>query len=226
MVLLNIDTLSDSEIRYIAQQEDLEDWDTLSREDLIDSLLELYSDEDTSQPLTRSRDHKYFNTLATTQSDISSLPGVSPVTSQYNETYIKIAGRDSNWVYAYWEINGNNLSEIQQNQSSLFLRVTAKAKGKEAEQSFEIGINYEDNNWNIELPWFGRTYVFSLICKNGDQEEVLCSSVEHYVAEYYYTKHIQDLKDPERYNLLVSAMTSKDGHLVDCQAVREILENA
>ncbi|MCF0238745.1 MAG: DUF4912 domain-containing protein, partial [Sphaerochaetaceae bacterium] len=45
MVLINIDTLSDSELRYIAQQENLEDWETLSRENLIEELTEIYEEE-------------------------------------------------------------------------------------------------------------------------------------------------------------------------------------
>lgn len=226
MVLLNIDTLSDSEIRYIAQQEDIEDWDTLSREDLIDCLKELYSDTEAPTDLTRSRDHKYFNTLASAQSDVSSLPGVSPVSDHYNETYFHVVDRDANWVYAFWEINENIMEEILQNHDSLVIKVSADATKTEAEQSYEININVNDTNWNIELPWFGRTYSFTLIRRSASQDIVLCKSSKHYIQKYFFAEHPEELKNPNTYHILVSSMVSKDGHILNCQQVKEIVENA
>ena len=45
MILINIESLSDNELRNIAQQEDLADWENLSREDLIEGLEELYGED-------------------------------------------------------------------------------------------------------------------------------------------------------------------------------------
>lgn len=226
MVLLNIDTLSDSEIRYIAQQEDIEDWDTLSREDLIDNLKELYSDTVAPTELTRSRDHKYFNTLSSAPSDVSSLPGVSPVSDHYNETYFHVVSRDANWVYAFWEINETTIEEIKTKHDALVIKVSADATATEVEQSYEININEDDTNWNIELPWSGRTYSFALIRRSASEDIVLCKSSKHYIQKHYFEEHPEELRNPESYYLLVSSMVSKDGHILNCQQVKEIVENA
>ena len=42
MVLINIESLSDNELRIIAKQEELEDWDYLNRHELIYELQDLY----------------------------------------------------------------------------------------------------------------------------------------------------------------------------------------
>ncbi len=46
MVLINLDLLSDAELRYIARQEGFSDWETLDREDLTEQLQEKYEEED------------------------------------------------------------------------------------------------------------------------------------------------------------------------------------
>ncbi len=46
MILINIDSLSTTELQYIAQQECLEDWQTLDREELIDALEEAFGEQD------------------------------------------------------------------------------------------------------------------------------------------------------------------------------------
>lgn len=220
MVLLNIETLSDSEIRYIAQQEDIEDWDSLSREDLIEILQDIYADVDADTDVTRSRDHKYFNTLASAQSDVSSLPGVSPVTDKYNETYINVIGRDSNWVYAFWEVAENKKKEMAEEKASLVVCV------KSDSEYFEIAVSLEDNNWNVELPWDGKKYVFKLISRTSAGDEVLCSSAPYQIPVCYYKNHTSELKKASVFKLLVPSMTSVDGQISHCPAVKEIVENA
>lgn len=55
MVLINLDLLSDAELRYIARQEGFSDWETLDREDLTEQLQEKYEEEDEgdNRPVTR-----------------------------------------------------------------------------------------------------------------------------------------------------------------------------
>ena len=51
MVLINIGSLSENELRNIASQEDLEDWETLSRDELIDALEDLYDEDENSSSM-------------------------------------------------------------------------------------------------------------------------------------------------------------------------------
>ena len=46
MVLINIDSLSLNELAYIAQIEDIQGYEDMSRDELIDELKELYEEED------------------------------------------------------------------------------------------------------------------------------------------------------------------------------------
>lgn len=226
MVLINIDTLSDAEIRYIAQQEDLEDWETLSREDLIENLQELYSDQDINPEISQTSQHKLFNSLSGTQSNVDQLPGVSPVTDKYNETYLNISSRDPNWVYAFWEISDNKKKELKKDDCAIAIHVCALKTDTEEQESFDIDVSYEDTSWNIELPWNKRTYVFSLVAKYMDHTEVLDSTDKLYVPQPYFALNKDKLKDSDYYQLLIKPMTSKDGNLINNSGVREIIENA
>jgi hypothetical protein len=50
MILINIDSLSTTELQYIAQQEGLATWQSLDREALIDALEEAFEDQDDEIP--------------------------------------------------------------------------------------------------------------------------------------------------------------------------------
>ena len=116
MVLINIESLSDNELRIIAQQEELEDWDSLSRQELIDELQDLY-DEDNERTLDSdagSSRRKFVNTLTDVQLDnVLSLPGVEALPDQYNETCIHLIMKDFNWAYVFWSLSAQQLKELE-----------------------------------------------------------------------------------------------------------------
>ena len=70
MVLINIETLTDSELKSIACQEDIEDWESLSREELIDELESIYEDNDDSD-FSGTLRQKYVSSLIPGKSDYS-----------------------------------------------------------------------------------------------------------------------------------------------------------
>ena len=125
MVLINIESLSDNELRIIAQQEELEDWDSLTRQELIDELQDLY-DEDidrTNDIVSSSR--KFVNTLTDVQTDnVLSLPGVEALPDQYNETSIHLIMKDFNWAYVFWSLSVQQMKELEESGCNLILRNT------------------------------------------------------------------------------------------------------
>lgn len=83
MILINIDSLSTTELQYIAQQEGLENWQTLDREKLIDELEEAYGeqDDDISSSATKNKANRkrFCNALTDfrgNMQNVQGLPGV------------------------------------------------------------------------------------------------------------------------------------------------------
>ena len=228
MVLINIDTLSDSELRCIAQQEDIDDWDVLSREDLIDSIKELYEDENRLE-LTDSSytGHRYVRTLTTTDHEGSfELPGVEGLPARYNETSIHFITKDANWAYAFWSLSPQDQSLIDECGDTLAIRTVVLAKGNLPESSFDIEIPGSDLEWNFELPWAGREYKAFLLRKGNESETILAESKVISVGESWLSKHPEILKNKDTFDVLVTSLVTKCGEVINNRQVREILEKA
>jgi len=229
MVLINIDTLSDSELRCIAQQEDIEDWEVLSREDLIDSIKELYEDENRLELAHPSyTGHRYVRTLTATDHESSfELPGVEGLPAKYNETSIHFITKDANWAYAFWSLSPQDQSLVDESDDSLVIRSVVLAKGELPESSFDIDILGSDLEWSFELPWAGREYKALLVRKSIDNSEsVLAESNIISVGESWLSKHPEVLKDKDTFDVLVTSLVTKGGKVINNRQVREILEKA
>lgn len=104
MVLVDIDTLSEAELRDIAQRLDVEDWDSLSREDLIEAIEDNYDDEDVPERISgaSSGGHKYVKVLSKMEHEGGfGAPGVEDLPETYNETSIYLILKDANWAYVF-----------------------------------------------------------------------------------------------------------------------------
>lgn len=225
MVLLNISTLSDEEIRYIAQQEEIDGWDTLERQDLIELIQEIYEDSSDLQQEDNERfSHKYIHNISKTDSEVPLFPGVEPVRDDYNETYIHMVLKDRSWVYAYWEISENRKKELEEASKEVLIKVTALATADEEETSYEISVQDSDRSWTIELPLEGREYVLSLVARSASQEdEVLASTQKLYKSRIYFKDHQEELSKPEVFHIMVPPMTSISGKVRKNETVREII---
>jgi uncharacterized protein len=227
MVLVDIDTLSEAELRDIAQQLEVEDWEDLSREDLIEAIEDNYDDEDMPDRLSggASSGHRYIKMMTKAEHEGGfGFPGVEELPEFYNETSICLLLKDFNWAYAFWNIGPNTLEELEQSQAELLIRVAVLNKNGEAEDSYEIGIDKEDSDWSVELPWSGRDYRAYLVARCGQKEEVLAQSNVICVRESWLASHIEVLENPARFNLLMSALVTKEGSVINNMQVRELFE--
>ena len=227
MVLVDIDTLTDSELRVIAQQLDVEDWESLSREDLIESIEDSYDDEGASERITdpSATGHRYVKTLTSSEYQGSfGFPGVEELPASYNETSIYLLLRDANWAYAFWNVSPNNMAQVEEKGSELVLRISVLGKEGKQEDSFDIGIAKEDVDWCVELPWTGKEYRASLVAQKGGKEEVLAQSNVVAVQKSWLSSHIDALNEPGRFNLLVSSLVTKEGSVINNRQVRVLLE--
>lgn len=227
MVLINIDNLSDAELRYIGQQEELDDWENLSREELIDALEELYEDEVavTAIPSASSTGHRFVKTLTDVESDNDlSLPGVEPLPEVYNETAIHFILKDANWAYAFWSISSQEEKEIEESGSSLVIRTIGKDVASSTKSEYEIDITLDDHKWNIELPWPGYEYIVQLVCRGADgSDKILCESESIKTIRSWFSMHKEELLIEDTFNKHFAPLVSKGGTMLFNRQVRELL---
>lgn len=224
MVLLNLETLTDSELQSIASQEDIDDWESLSREELIEEIESIYEDAgdlETSGTLKQ----KYLNTLNPGNTDFGRLPGVSDIPKHYNKTYINLTQKDDSWVYVFWNLSENEYKQVEDVEGiSFVIRAVALAENGKSELSYDIGITIHDKCWTVEMPWPGRTYVAKLVKINEDgSEEIVCTSNTVYRPISWLSTHRSAIEDPKGYTLLVKPLISRDGVPVNCNVVNNII---
>lgn len=214
MVLINIDRLSDSELKYIAEQEELDNYASLSRDEIIDALEEIYEDESVSSE--KPENAKFIKTLTNTESDVSQLPGVTPLPKNYNQTEIHCILRDSNWAYAFWGINESEKAKLEEDGN--YKLVVKVCVVDAADKSYEIEININDASWTIELPWPGEKYYLQLIARFANNEKVIAKSETITSPISYFSTHKHELLNPDTWDVLVTPLLSKSGDTVSSDA--------
>ncbi len=226
MVLINIESLSDNELRIIAQQEELEDWDSLTRQELIDELQDLY-DEDVDRTFDSvSSRRKFVNTLTDVQTDnVLSLPGVEALPEQYNETSIHLIMKDFNWAYVFWSISAQQMKEIEESGCTLMLRNTrSNAEGDEV-AVYDIDVSLSDNSWTVELPYVGYTYTVSLVSCCDGKETVICQSTSLTTTSSWLAEHSEELGDDITFRTILSSMIRKGGEVIANSQVQALVND-
>ncbi len=223
MVLINIETLTDSELKSIACQEDIEDWESLSREELIEELESIYEDVEDAD-FSGTLQQKYVSSLAPVNSGFSQLPGVEEIPKHYNKTYIHLTQKDAVWAYVFWNLSENLYKEVEASDSKLVLRIIAVPAGKLPRKSYDVEITIHDKCWTIELPWPGRSYFIKLLLvDNQGNETTLCSSNMVERTRSWLSDHKDAILDPDVYEVLVKPLISKEGAPVNCSEVNSIV---
>lgn len=220
MVLINLDALSDSELRCVAKQEHLEGWEKAERIDLIDELREKYED---GEPQGRSTvggpDVRRFCTSLTdcgsTRSPGDNLPGVEGLPRNYNQTSIHLLMRDPLWVYAYWSIAPQTMNKIFGDDGgvvNLFLRVHMSESATGKRSFFDIGVTRNDREWNINLPEIGYRYKVDLSVRKAGVERVLAESAGIETERCYWEGHWEEIaSDSDLFSVQVSSFLSSRG---------------
>lgn len=227
MVLINIGSLSENELRNIASQEDLEDWETLSRDELIDALEDLYDDDDNTlkDDNSGSSRRKFVNTLTDVQLDNDlSLPGTEPLPESYNETFIHMILKDANWAYVFWSLSAQTASELEDGSATLVLRNIRMDSDANEEASYDIEVTPSDDNWTIELPHLGYSYQVSLVLKKGEEEKVLCKSSVVSTTKSWLSKHPDELRDSTTFMTLLSPLVLKGGAVIENKQIQDLID--
>ncbi len=227
MLLINIESLSENELRYIAKQEDLEDWESLSREDLIDELEDLYEDDtDIQNNHSGSSKHKFVNTLTdVVQEDALSFPGVQKLPDSYNETSIHIVMKDFNWAYVFWSISSQQLAEFEGVYNYLILRTERLNSKGVVDAVYDIDVSFSDDNWTVELPYLGFSYQVSLVAKGEGSEIVICKSSIVTTTKSWLADHPEEVGDDVVFRKIFSSLVSNGGVVSANRQVQDLIDH-
>lgn len=227
MVLINIGSLSENELRNIASQEDLEDWETLSRDEIIEALEDLYDDDDSrlEGDSSGSSMRKFVNTLTDVQLDNDlSLPGTEPLPESYNETSVHMILKDANWAYVFWSLSAQLASEFEESGATLVLRNIRMNDDASEQASYDIEVSPSDDNWTIELPHLGYSYQVSLVLKKGEDETVLCKSSTVSTTKSWLSSHPDELRKSTTFMTHLSPLVLKGGSLMENKQIQDLID--
>jgi hypothetical protein len=234
MILINIDSLSTTELQYIAQQEGFEDWQSLDRQELIDALEEAYGEQDDENPQTNKgklNKNRFCNSLTSyrgTMQDVNGLPGVEALPESYHDTSIHLLLRDPQWAFAYWSFSPQVIDQVLGEDRNLggafFLRVTQTDLTSEESTSFDIEITSEDEMWNINLSSMDASYVVDLCWrdKKGSEQSLATSKPIVVQRPYWHDNDDAFTYDMEGFNTHFASLVTKQGEIVDNSMLREI----
>lgn len=235
MILVNMDSLSVAELRYLAEREGIEDFDTKGQEDLLDELSDILEISDGAFQVKghnkSTSNQRYVNALSDFpgHDNAQDLPGVEEISNIYKETSIHLMLRDFNWAFAYWSISPLSQSKLIEEDPSylknVFLRVSSTDNETGKSSVYDIGVSKEDTSWNINLPDVGHSYQVALCVQNSnDMLIALAQSMAVKVPKPYWTINTDELEeDSVLFNALFSSIVSRDGEYTDEVVIPELL---
>jgi hypothetical protein len=235
MILVDIGNLSFQELKYLAKQEGVEDYENLSKDDLIDELSDIFDIVDGSIQLNNrllsTSGQRYVNSLSdsATQKEVKDLPGVESLTELYMETSIHFMLSDLSWGFAYWSISpltkAKLLEEDETYLQNVFLRVTLTNNDTNETSFYDINVDKDDTCWSINLSDLGCTYQVSLCMKNeAGMIIALAQSIALTVPLPYWFKHSEELEtNPVLFNSSFSSIITKQGDYKDTLVVKSVM---
>lgn len=229
MILIQIDSLSRNELDYIALQEGIEDFETLSREELISELKDIYEEEDDSviKPEIGDVRKRFLSGLTNTRGvevKEEKLPGVEELPLTYADTAIHLLVKNATWLYCYWSVSPYDMAKIEERLGSVSFVLSGCVKNGTREV-FEIPVNLDDSEWNIGVPHNGGECQVELVAvnKKGDREVVAVSEIIPLVS-VYWLEHKNEIKENDSLmRLYLSLVTNKEGKVVKVEPITEIV---
>ncbi|MFC1807594.1 DUF4912 domain-containing protein [Candidatus Omnitrophota bacterium] len=102
--------------------------------------------------------------------------------SSYNKTQVRLIARDPYWIYAYWEVSPSAIQSARAKLGNDFdhskhcLRMydvsLVDFNGSNANSSFDIEVQYYNNNWYVNLSNDGVSYVADIGLRSPNGEFV------------------------------------------------------
>lgn len=224
MILVNIESLSLSELRNIAEQEGISDSDVMDRDELVEALQEKCEEEDDAPDSdTNTRYLSGITDFRGMGNYVEGLPGVVDLPDDYADTEIHLVLRNCLWAYCFWTFSQKDADEIADTGRSVYLSVTIMADGKT--EHFEVPAALGDNEWNLSIPYGNGWAEVSLVSGKGDERRVHAVSKRIQLIDPYWLRHEDEMKASDLlYRVYLSLLTTKEGAVVENQVVEDIVE--
>ena len=231
MILVNLEQLSTDELRNLSEQEKIEGFEELSREELIQELSEKYEEEYAAYGLDEDKKSdlniKYvssFTDYTGNSENITQLPGVEDLPEHYEETSIHLLSKNSDWGYAFWSISTLDQEKIDEKKGVPLLLVTLTRKDGEKE-CYDIPIAEEDDEWNIGFSYESKSIIVSLCVDYPDgSRDTLAQSKSLDLSSSYWIDNKDKMKENDSlFKIYLSLITTKTGEIINNSIVKEIL---
>ncbi len=231
MILVNLEQLSTDELRNLSEQEKIEGFEELSREELIQELSEKYEEEYAAYGLDEDKKSdlniKYvssFTDYTGNSENITQLPGVEDLPEHYEETSIHLLSKNSDWGYAFWSISTLDQEKIDEKKGVPLLLVTLTRKDGEKE-CYDIPISEEDDEWNIGFSYESKSIIVSLCVDYPDgSRDTLAQSKPLEMCSSYWIDNKGKMKENDSlFKIYLSLITTKTGEIINNSIVKEIL---
>ena len=231
MILVNLEQLSTDELRNLSEQEKIEGFEELSREELIQELSEKYEEEYTAYGLYEDKKSdlniKYvssFTDYTDNSENITQLPGVEDLPDHYEETSIHLLSKNSDWGYAFWSISTLDQEKIDEKKGVPLLLVTLTRKDGDKE-CYDIPISDEDDEWNIGFSYESKSIIVSLCVDYPDgSRDTLAQSKPLEMSSSYWIDHKDKMRENDSlFKVYLSLITTKTGEIINNSIVKEII---
>lgn len=228
MVLLKIEALTTEELRYIAGEEKLDGWQTLAREELIDSIADLY-DAMPDETGAAQGPQRIVNCLTDVQMDrMLALPGVEALPAEYMETSIHMIKKDPFWAYVFWSISPIALGQCKDRDPGcrIFLKASVFGAGGKVRDTYDIDVEPADRTWTVTLPWRGCSYRIELVAEypgSGIYETLAASETIH-TSPAIDPKVLDSIRSTMQAPLILSCLCSKNGDMIKNKLVTDLFE--
>lgn len=233
MVLVNLESLSTSELRNLAEQECIEDFTDMDREDLILSLNEKYEDENSNFDSEENNIAKTVNVRnvsglsdnANHSEYVTGLPGIEELPDSYEETSIHFLYKNPDWGYCFWSISSLDVAAIEEKKGSVVLVVTmVGTDGKK--ETYDILVSDDDRTWNIGFSHDAVECFVSLFVEYSDgKRELLVQSGTISLPRSYWLGHPGEMKENDTlFKVYLSLITTKTGEVINNRIVQNIIK--
>lgn len=230
MVPVNLESLTTSELLNLAEQEKIEDFEEMDRDELLMSLAEKAEEErsnsESDDGTAQTVNVKNVSSLSDNASHselINGLPGTEGLPESYHDTFIHFIFKNADWGYVFWSISTLEAEAIEEKNGAVILVVTMTDRngGKE---NYDIFIGEDDNTWNIGFSRDAVSCFVSLYVETPDgKRDLLVQSNSLELPSSYWLEHGDEMKQNDSlFKVYLSGLTTKTGELIDNRTVQAI----
>jgi uncharacterized protein len=182
-----LNLFSFEELLQLASNEDIEVTEEISKESLIELILEILLEQKEERceqdNISVKGEEVKYNITQDEEIEVDlKQRDEFPVPRRYKTTRLLFLTRDPFWAYAYWDIDDETIDRIKADPDfeRLFLRVhdikLVDFNGKNSNYHFDIEIQMEDNSWYINIPHPDSSYVLELYYQKKGQDVLITRS--------------------------------------------------